>query len=142
MKLISKSCLVLFVLIMVAGCSKKIPELGLVTGVVTMKGKTLDGIRVEFLPDPEKGNMAESSFGESDAQGKFSLAFTGKDNTPGAAVGQHRVVLWDYVAMNTRDADAAPSRISEKFNLAAKTPIMIEVKAGQQTIDIDLDKYQ
>ncbi len=142
MKLMTKFCVVLLLVSVLAGCSKKIPELGLVNGAVTLNGKKLDGIRVEFLPDPEKGNMAESSFGESDAEGNFSLSFSGKDNTPGAAVGQHRVVLWDYVAMNTRDADAMPSRISDKFNLAARTPILLEVKPGQQTIDIELDKYK
>lgn len=124
-----------------AGCGKKLPALGEVSGAVIQNGKKLEGVRVEFMPDPEKGNMAEMSFAETDAEGKFTLSFSGKDETPGAAVGQHRVVLWDFAAMNTRDSEAIAPRFGDKFNKPASTPILVEVKAGQQTIDIDLDKY-
>lgn len=121
-----------------AGCDRG-PELAVVTGTVTLNGVGLDQIKVEFMPDPEEGNVAATSSAETDAEGKFTLMYpsTGK---PGAAVGWHRVVLWDYKSINSRENPMAP-RISDLFNQASKTPIRQEVKSGEQTIELKLESY-
>ncbi len=123
----------------VAGCDRG-PELAVVTGTVTLNGVALDEIRVEFMPDPEKGNVAATSTAETDAEGKFTLTWPGTGK-PGAAVGWHRVVLWDYKSINSRDNPMAP-RISDQFNVASKTPIRQEVKSGEQSIELKLETYQ
>ncbi len=110
---------------------------------MTLGGVALDEIRVEFMPDPEQLNVGLTSVAETDASGKFVLVYgtDGQGALPGALVGWHRVVLWDYKAINSRD-NPIDSRISDKFNLASKTPIAVEIKPGLQTVEINLDNYK
>lgn len=124
----------------VAGCSRQ-PRLALVTGTVTLSGKPLEEVRVEFFPDPEEGNQAPMSAAETDSEGKFSLVFQGSKQAPGAAIGMHRVVLWDYKSINSRD-NPIPPRFGSSFNNARSTPVRVEVRDGEQVIDLELDKYQ
>jgi hypothetical protein len=131
--------LLLGLLVVLAGCDRG-PQLARVTGVVTLGGVPLDEIRVEFMPDPETGNVAATSTAETDAEGRFTLVYPGTGE-PGAAVGMHRVVLWDFKSINSRDNPIAP-RISDQFNVASKTPIHQEVKPGEQVIELKLEAYQ
>jgi hypothetical protein len=124
---------------LLVGCDRG-PELAVVTGTVTLNGVPLDEIRVEFMPDPEEGNVAATSTAETDAEGKFTLIWPGSGQ-PGAAVGSHRVVLWDYKSINSRDNPIAP-RISDQFNVASRTPIRQEVKSGEQNVELKLETYQ
>lgn len=139
MKILFLNILPLFAVVLaVAGCDRG-PELATVSGKVTLNGQPLDEIRVDFLPDPEKGNVADTSTAQTDAEGRFVLTYS-TNGSPGAAVGWHRVVLWDAKAINSRD-NPIDLRISEVFSLAAKTPIRKEVKSGEQNIDLKLEDY-
>ena len=82
--------LVLFGLL--AGCSSG-PNLTEVTGTLTINGKPLDNIRVEFLPDPEAKTNGPRSTGVTDAEGRFKM--TCENQRSGAVVGTHRVTLTD-----------------------------------------------
>lgn len=77
------------VLLVVTGCGGGL-NTAQVDGTVTLDGKPLDQILVEFLPTGE----GPRSFGETDAQGKFTL-MTDDGKTPGAAIGNHKVTLKD-----------------------------------------------
>ena len=131
-------------LVLSLGCGPEIPPLGIVTGVVTMSGKPLEGIEVVFLPDPEAGNLAKSARGETNSQGEYKLRFTpagAKTRVDGAAIGQHIVSMSDNLSLNTRDKPF-PYRISLGLNKASTTPFRETVVEGEQQIDFDLTKYR
>src|SRR5947209_11087367 len=71
-----------------AGCGRG-PELAEVEGTVTLAGKTLEKVQVEFVPDAG----GPTSVGTTDAAGRYSLVTTA--GASGAVVGAHTVVLRD-----------------------------------------------
>ncbi len=143
LKTIGRWLLGLTLLVCVTSCSRG-PTFAEVSGTVRLNGKPIDQLTVEFVPDPAKGATGPNSIGTTDAQGRFTLAtYT---NTPGAVVGQHRVVIKDIINYpTTREGMRAgtmgnkPVRISARFGDASTTPIHKEVKTGgPQTIDLDV----
>ncbi len=131
------------ILPMCSGCWGSDVELGTVTGKVTIAGEPQEGIWINFMPDPDSGTPGGMSTAVTDAQGRFELAYDPVPNTKGAVVGTHRIVLNDFRAENFRGGGRPPrSRISEKFMLAVQTPIIVEVNAGNQEIDIELNEYK
>ncbi|MGL4550061.1 MAG: hypothetical protein ACRC33_02645, partial [Gemmataceae bacterium] len=77
------------------GCSGG-PVFGKVTGQVLVKGKPAEKVRVEFHPDASAGTDGPSSFADTDADGRFTLAYaTPKSSGVGAVAGKHKVVLMD-----------------------------------------------
>ncbi|HEY2786676.1 MAG TPA: hypothetical protein VGJ05_17060, partial [Fimbriiglobus sp.] len=72
-----------------AGCSRG-PTLAPVSGTVTLNGKPLANVQVEFWPE----GSAPRSVGMTDQQGRFTLTTDG-EGKPGAVVGSHKVVLHD-----------------------------------------------
>lgn len=82
-------CGLLFLLTTI-GCGGGGPQVAPVEGTVTLDGKPLDKILVEFFPTTN----GPRSFGETDAQGKFTL-MTDDGKTVGAVVGNHKVTLKD-----------------------------------------------
>src|SRR6516225_6806810 len=84
-----RSLVALLALFAVAGCSNR-PKLAEVKGKVTLKGKPLSRILVEFIPDAANGPRASST---TDENGQYTLVCD--DKRPGAMVGPNRVVLRD-----------------------------------------------
>lgn len=82
--LVALSCLPL----VLTGCSRNgdQPELGQVTGTITMDGTPLPGIVVVFVPD--NGRPAR---GKTDQDGKYELTYIRK--TRGTKVGHNRVEI-------------------------------------------------
>jgi hypothetical protein len=120
-----------------AGCSRSQP-VGEVEGAVRVNGRPLANVVVEFLPDPEKGTTGPRSTGVTDEQGRYQLRCD--DQRAGAVTGWHRIVLED---LNMgRPAQGQPvktvSRVAPRYSKAATTPLLKEVKAGKQTIDLEL----
>ena len=102
------------------GSSSDRPELGKVTGTITIGGKPLSGTIVVFFPD-----NGRPSRGRTDADGKYELTYIG--NTPGAKIGHHRV----EIAPNEEDED--PSEIEaatagESMSNAASSAKVPKVK--------------
>lgn len=128
-------------LVLATGCGRKLPDLGEVTGQLSLDGKPLDEVQVEFFPDPEKGNPAQSSAAETDQAGQFMLVFTGGGGKRGVPVGWNRVVLQDFKAMNSRDNPIGP-RFGPEFSTAFETPIRLEVKQGKQVLNIELRDFR
>ncbi len=142
----------LFAVLLSAGCGNGSPPVAEVEGVVKLSGKPLADVRVQFLPDPEKGTSGPVSTAVTDEHGHYQLLCA--DKRLGAVVGWHRVALYDtHVRLQRtsmraqRDADisAAPprpkaehSRLPDKYSNAARTPLHFEVKPQKQEIDLDL----
>ena len=125
-----------------SGCSGPDVELGTVTGTFTIDGKPQEGIWINFMPDPSADTPGGMSTAVTDANGKYELTYDLFPDAKGAVVGKHRVVLNDFAAENFRGAGRPPrSRIEEKYMLALKTPIIVEVKSGPQQIDIEMNDF-
>lgn len=124
-----------------AGCGKKPPEMGQVVGTVRVKGQPQARLFIRFLPEPGKdNNLPISSTGKTDAQGKYSLQHVYKDKSEaGAPVGSHRVVIEDNSRGPAPQGQTPPPPlIPLEYSSPTSTPLHVEVKAGEQTIDLDV----
>src|SRR5437763_10484127 len=78
--------------LLATGCSDQ-PQLVPVSGKLTLNGKPLGNVKVDFHPDPDKGTRGPGSTGTTDANGNFTLTFA--PDKPGAIAGFHRIILTD-----------------------------------------------
>lgn len=95
----------------------KLPQLGLVSGIVKVQGAVAGNCEVRFEPQPELAHEivnASFSTGRSDASGAYQLQYNPEN--PGAAVGKHRVTVIHNGAIYNKD---------------------VEVKAGKNDIPLD-----
>jgi len=126
-----------------AGCGSKGPETAQVTGTITLDGKPLELIQVEFWPE-----VGARSMGKTDDNGKYSLMLDG--GKPGASVGLTRVILKDTWPMkdNVLDesgvwidkSDGKRPRINSKYYDAEKTPLTFTVKRGEANVfDVEVE---
>jgi hypothetical protein len=101
------------------------PELGLVTGKVTLDGKPLRGALVVFAP--RKGGRQSS--GLTDSEGRYDLAYL--RGIRGAVVGPHRVRI--STAREDKPEETVPSRYN------AKTKLVAEIRPGENALDFALE---
>jgi hypothetical protein len=129
-----------------AGCGAPSdqPELGQVTGTVTLDGKPLSGIAVVFQPD--SGRPAR---GMTDAEGKYELTYIRQ--TKGTKVGPNRVEIApseDGAAEESENADeeskpatkrskSTKPTIPARYNV--RSELKADVKAGKNTFDFQLE---
>ncbi len=116
------------------GCGNKL-DVAKVEGVITLDGKPLELIHVEFWPE-----SGPRSFGKTDAEGKFVLQ-TDDRTQEGAVPGKHRVALrdtWptkdDYINDGGEWVDMSKgkkSRIHSKYYDPPQTPLTVDVKPGE-----------
>ena len=131
------SLLFTFMCLITVGCSNTPgdqPDLGTVTGTVTMDEKPLAGVMVVF--SPEKGR---SSMGTTDDAGNYELIYVG--DTKGAKIGSHTISITTVQNDNSEEeggAGAAPFKetIPAKYN--TKSTLTEEVKAGENVFDFQL----
>ncbi len=114
-----------FLGVITGGCrSGDQPELGDVSGTVTLDGKPLGGVIIVFKPD-----VGRSAAGITDAQGKYSdLEYL--YGVPGAKIGPN-TVTFEY------EIDASGPPIPAKYTGA--DGYKVDVKAGANTFDFPLD---
>jgi hypothetical protein len=121
-------------LVALAGCGGG-PVLAPVTGKVTLNGKPLERIALEFHPDGE----GPRSTGLTGPDGTFTLTTdTGK---PGAVVGPHKVVLRDQSIfpdgpisrddLNKDLSSGKKPRIKAEYGDRAKTTVTKTVENGK-----------
>ena len=112
------------------------PPLGRVSGAVTMDGRPLAGVEVNFLPETGRPSIAVT-----DAAGGYDLTYVGA--TKGAKVGPHRVTI-NYPLVSDEDeesrrlsAAARGPQIPRRYNL--ETTLTAEVGRGRNTFDFALE---
>jgi hypothetical protein len=146
----TRLCLVFAVLLTTVGCGSDYVPLAEVEGTVTLDGKPLEGAEVQFVPEPGKAVIAPRSTGRTNEQGQFKLVCD--DGRSGAMLGEHRVAVMDLKAYGDtppsvekgaryESADALPQpkfRFGQIYSDLTRTPLRKEVKAGKQTIDVEL----
>lgn len=108
-----------------------LPDLGKVTGVVTLDGAPLADATVSFQ-SKEAGRMAS---GKTDAQGRYTLYLL--NDIEGAPVGQNEVYITTAVPADDADPKSGkPERLPAKYN--AKTTLSAEVEPGKNEFNFDL----
>ncbi|GEM_PF-366838 len=127
--------------ISVSGCSKSDPRFARVSGRVTLDGKPLAGVVVEF--QPEKGSP---SYGVTDQQGRYWLRFSHEQG--GALIGPHIVRIWarnpgPQSAGGSYASSAAGSSgsplIPPKFNRQSK--LEVTVNPGSNYFEFELSSH-
>lgn len=129
-----------------SGCSSSDqPELGQVTGTITMDGKPLTGVAVVF--QPENGRPAR---GMTDAEGKYELVYIRQ--TKGSKVGPNRVEIApseegeesEETEVGDGEAQTAPKKsksgkptVPARYN--TKSELKVEVVSGKNTFDFQLE---
>ena len=126
------------VLSLAAGCGQRgnYPALGSVSGKVTLDGTPVSGAMIEFTPVSD----GRPSSGETDSAGNYTLQYTSA--AEGARIGEHAVKIstfrqgFEYGgAEGFEDVKGRTEEIPKKY---FENPIVIEVKAGSNTIDLEL----
>lgn len=127
------------------GCSDSAddqPDLGLVTGTITLDGQPVDAAIVTFRP--QKGRP---SSGTTDAAGKYELFYI--RDTTGAAIGTHQVSISKMIdkGINQSKSGAKPTpedlqsgnqqeTIAKKYN--TNSTLTADVKQGTNEVDFKL----
>jgi hypothetical protein len=120
------------------GCGSSV-EVAEVSGVVTMDGKPMDMIHVEFW-----SSNGPRSYGRTDAEGKFELMLYDESQRKGAVPGAHKVSVrdtWptkdDYIGEGGEWVDMSDgkrSRIDTKYMDAIASPINLKVESGKKNL--------
>jgi hypothetical protein len=146
--LMSKSAMAAFVTLWAAsfsGCGSKHTMVE-VEGTVTLKGKPLEMVRVEFIPVKDGPQSAALT----DSQGHFALvALDGE--TKGAVVGTHKVVLRDLSHVEDRfygragaDLDLTNGkkpRTSNRYTNVTLTPLQVEISDAKRDLVLEVEPY-
>ena len=125
--------------LLVVGCGgggpDDYPDMGSVSGTVTMGGNPVSGAIVFFTP-VDKANRP--SFGTTDDDGYYELRYS--STVDGAKVGEHSISISTYIPPGPDEEGniqpAQPETIPNKYN--SKTELTKTVEAGSQTIDFEL----
>jgi hypothetical protein len=89
------------------GCgSSQSPELGTVSGVVTVDGRPLEGAIIQFTP-----SLGRVSRARTGRDGKYELKYVG--NEKGARLGEHKV----SISTRWMDEDRATGKITQNPEL-------------------------
>ena len=120
-------CLMLASVVTLPGCGRgDAPQLGQVTGVVTLDGQPLPEAQVEFLPASGRPSSAETG-----QDGRYRLRYSA--DFDGALVGPHTVKIHTAVDGRVdRQKELVPPRYHAQSELSA------EVKSGSNTFNFDL----
>ena len=129
----ARACHLLPILIIAVclGCGGG-PELGEVTGRVTLDGQPVPGATVTFQPTDGR----QPSTGETNENGEYTLVFTEKQ--AGALVGEHTVAIETFQLGTDAagEVDDVPERIPARYNIS--TELQETVNAGLQEINFEL----
>lgn len=111
------------------------PDLGQVSGVVTLDGQPLEGAVIEFIP---QGGRPSS--GTTDSEGKYDLRYTVEED--GALIGSHEVRITTAREQTGGEGDqplveAREEQLPPKYH--TKSELKENVEAGSQTIDFALE---
>lgn len=108
------------------GSKEALPDLGQVSGTVTLNGQPLSDARVLFIPDNGPASAAIT-----DQTGRYELLF--KSGDKGAVIGRHEVQISTDLegTMNPQD-EKVPAKYNQSSTLTQS------VQAGENTINFDL----
>lgn len=103
------------------GGSDDAPELGQVSGIVTLDGAPLADANITFMPEGVRSSSATT-----DSTGKYELIYIRDEK--GAAIGKHAVVI----SKLKNEVETIPAKYSGESELTA------DVKEGTNEFNFDL----
>ena len=114
-----------------AGCGGDHPDVGSVSGKVTLDGAPLVEATVMFQPT----GSGRPSYGVTDSQGNYTLDYI--DGVKGAVIGSHKVIIKTEIP----GEDGQPPKVKEKLSprYHAQTELKAEVKSGSNLYDFPLE---
>lgn len=122
-----------------SGCGGDKVKLAPAEGVVRLGGKPAANLSVQFMPDVMKGATGPTSYGTTDAEGKFRLkTYDGQD---GAVVGTHNVILADLD--EERPPQGVPLKKQPRLDTrytTTKGGLTAEVKEGGGPIVVEVSR--
>lgn len=130
---LSMKCAFSIALVAIIGCggSGDTPDIGTVTGTITIDGKAMPDVSVTF--SPVKGGRASS--GITDSSGHYKLTYS--STVMGAKIGNHKVFVAGYVDYDPNDPEGPmeppEGNVPKKYSEIEKR---VEVKAGSNEIDL------
>lgn len=117
------------------------PKFSRVQGLLLVGSEPAAKVRVEFHPDASRGTKGPSSFGETDAEGRFTLTYSLNDKSgEGAVVGWHKVVVQDLRLSESETGKGIPLRFGPELGTILTTTLAQEVKDGEQSITVTVPK--
>lgn len=137
-KLVARAALCCVSALLVTGCGRSdLPELGTVSGTVTLDGQPLADAIVNFTPV----QAGRPSTGQTDSSGHYTLLYVA--DVEGAVVGKHSVTVERIVTSEADDLPEDPADLEEGQVMIEPLPdgaidgsIVKEVKAGDNAIDV------
>ena len=127
-----------FVIATMVGCGggpDDYPDMGTVSGTVTMDGSPVTGASITFTP-VDKSNRP--SFGYTDEDGYYELKYS--SSRDGAKVGEHTVSISTHIPPAPDEEGilqpAQPETIPNKYN--SQSELKKTVESGSQTFDFEL----
>jgi hypothetical protein len=143
------SCGLLALAAAVGGCQRGPTwNLASVEGTITKDGRPLANIQVIFLTDLDAGTQGPRASGITDAAGHYELRTDAGDR--GAAIGRYRVCILTPLptargrqANRPKENEVEPPaseavQLPPAYRRFAETPLRVEVRPGQQVIDLEV----
>lgn len=123
-------------LVFVLGCGPSGPELGKVSGIITMDGEPVEGAYVTYLP-LFPGGIELNCARKTDDTGYYEMQFNADRN--GVLLGEHRVLVstLDDIKLPTGANKKIPERIPRIY-VNEKSPLVLDVKAGDNDGSFDI----
>ncbi len=113
-----------------AGCGGPAhPEVGRVSGVVTLDGQPLPEATVMFQPAEGRASQATT-----DSAGKYTLMYL--DGVSGAKIGSHTVIIRTEIPGEDGQPPIAKEKLPKRYH--DQTELTAEVKPGANTFDFEL----
>jgi hypothetical protein len=140
----------LIALASLSGCGGT-PAIVPVKGTLLLNGQPLPKATVQFVPQRSDLSAEFTSTAVTDDKGEFTLTCGYKDR-PGAAVGQHTVVITesgipeelrnsrDYRDIQRYQAKLANRPIPPQYGSVLQSPLKIEIKEGQEEVKLELTR--
>jgi len=138
----------LLIALLAAGCAE--PRRATVEGLVTLDGKPLAEVEVQFIPELGRTRSAVPASGYTDETGRYRIEASGSS---GVSVGPNRVCINDARLMmpaggsdpndglpvSNRQTAPRRSRVPDVYGDANRTPFRnMDIQPGRQTIDFPL----
>jgi len=115
------------------GCGGTGEDLGSVTGTITLNGKPLPGVVVEYSPTGGSGSMA---MGLTDESGHYEMMFS--MNQKGASLGNNKVTISTSDAgLPGADGETIKEIVPAEYN--SNSTLEATVTAGANVIDFKLE---
>ena len=119
---------------LVVGCGPKGPELGDVTGRITMDGEAVEAAYVTFLP-MFPGGM--ELVGKTDADGNYDVQYSA--DRKGVPPGKYQILL--STLDDIKNPDGSNTKVPERFAAVYvnnDSPLEFEVQAGKNDASFDV----